>query len=117
MSSQITTTNAITEIHVDGELVVITEKPLTEIVIAQGDAGPQGPQGLPGPSGTGDKNYTHNQSTPATTWNVAHNLGKFPAVTVLDSAGTEFQCEINYIDSNNLQVIVTAAFSGVAYCN
>lgn len=37
---------------------------------------------------TDDRHHTHKQAQAAKVWTVAHNLGKRPAVTVVDSAGT-----------------------------
>jgi len=64
-----------------------------------------------------DKRYVHNQNTTSSTWVVAHNLNKFPSVTVVDSAGTIVIGEIDYIDMNNVTLTFSAAFSGVAYLN
>ena len=33
--------------------------------------------------------YVHEQSVASATWTAVHNLGSFPSVTVVDSAGTE----------------------------
>lgn len=68
-------------------------------------------------SGIGDKHYIHTQSTPSTVWTILHNLAKHPAVTVVDSAGTVYQAQIDYPDLNTARVTTTAAFSGLAYCN
>lgn len=37
---------------------------------------------------TDDRHHTHKQAQAAKVWTVVHNLGKRPAVTVVDSAGT-----------------------------
>lgn len=84
----------------------------------QGVPGPQGdpgPQGNPGPPGPAGGTYTHTQGTAAAVWSITHNLGFFPNVTVLDSAGTEVEGDVAYVDANNLTVTFTAAFGGVAY--
>lgn len=36
-----------------------------------------------------DKHFIFIQELPLNEWRVQHNLGKFPSVTVIDSAGTE----------------------------
>ena len=64
-----------------------------------------------------DKYYVHDQSVASATWNVHHNLGKVPSVTIVDSSGTEWQTEIRNIDINNLQILFNHAMSGSAYCN
>lgn len=72
-----------------------------------------------GSSGRGgnDARYTYTKIAPADIWEVEHNLGKFPSVTVVDSAGSVVQGEIEYIDRNNVRVTFTGAFAGFAYLN
>ena len=65
-----------------------------------------------------DKTYTHNQVSPSSTWTVTHNLGKFPSVTVVNSAGDRVFGSENHVSLN--QVVLTfetGGFSGKAYCN
>ena len=50
-------------------------------------------------------------------WTIQHNLGKYPSVSVADSAGTEVVGDVQYIDKNKLSVVFTAPFSGKAYLN
>lgn len=64
-----------------------------------------------------DQNYVHNQIAAASTWNVNHNLYKFPSVMIVDSAGTVIQGEIQHIDTNNLIITFTSEFSGKAFIN
>jgi hypothetical protein len=64
-----------------------------------------------------DKNYVFIQSTPSATWTITHNLGKFPSVSVVDSANTVVYGDINYINENSLTVTFSAAFGGKAYMN
>lgn len=63
------------------------------------------------------KRYTHHQLASVDTWSINHNLGKYPSVTIVDSAGTMVVGDILYIDENNLQVTFSSAFSGKAYLN
>jgi hypothetical protein len=42
-----------------------------------------------------DKNYLHLQITPLAVWQIAHNLKKFPSVTIMSSTG-----QIVYADTN-----------------
>lgn len=49
--------------------------------------------------GSPDKNYVHTQVAASTTWTIIHNLGKIPAITILDT--------------NNEQVIADVALDGV----
>lgn len=85
---------------------------------ADGPQGPQGPQGPPGPAGaSGDTTYVHVQLAPLSTWNVVHNLGKYPSVMVVDSADSVVVGEIQYIDANSLTITFSSAFGGKAYIN
>ncbi|MFA7269833.1 MAG: hypothetical protein WC073_10855 [Sterolibacterium sp.] len=67
--------------------------------------------------GGADKHYAHSQLIPSDTWLVAHNLGKHPSATVVDSAGSVVIGDVSYIDSNNLQLNFSGAFAGTAYLN
>lgn len=82
-----------------------------------GAPGPIGPIGPQGPQGEGDKAYTHTQNAPALTWVINHNLGKYPAVDVVDSAGTTFIGDVNYTSINTLEINFSAEFSGQAFLN
>lgn len=64
-----------------------------------------------------DVHYTHNQETASAKWVVKHNLGKNPAVTIVDSAGTEVIGDVIHNDINTVTISFTAAFSGKAYFN
>lgn len=79
----------------------------------QGIAGPTGPQG---PVGL-DLTHVHYQISPENTWNIFHNLGKFPSVSVVDSAGSLVIGDVDYNDINNVTIFFTGAFGGKAYLN
>lgn len=64
-----------------------------------------------------DKNYIHDQPIASATWNITHNLNKFPAVTIVDTSGNEVEGEVNHTDNNNIIITFSAAFSGKAYLN
>lgn len=64
-----------------------------------------------------DKHYTHTQGTASSTWNVSHNLGKYPSVQIFDSANTKVIGEVEHTDTNNCTITFSAAFGGKAYLN
>jgi len=68
-------------------------------------------------SSQGAPTFVFTQGVVATTWNIQHNLGKFPSITVIDSGNTVVAGEYIYIDNNNVQLNFSAAFSGKAYLN
>ncbi len=65
----------------------------------------------------GDKTYVHYQNVQNDTWEIQHNLDKYPSVTVVDSANNIVIGDIRYIDANNVVVTFTVPFSGKAFCN
>ena len=68
-------------------------------------------------SGLADKTFEFTQGVPATTWNIQHNLGKFPSVSVINNNNVVINGEVTYIDNNNVQLNFSAGFSGKAYLN
>ena len=68
-------------------------------------------------SSQGAPTFIFNQNTVATTWNIQHNLGKFPSITVIDTGDTVVAGEYTYIDNNNVQLNFSAGFAGKAYLN
>lgn len=67
-------------------------------------------------SAAGDS-FQHTQGAADTTWIVNHNLGRFPAVTVLDSAGTEIEADIDHNTINQVEITLAEAISGIATCS
>ena len=64
-----------------------------------------------------DKTFIFTQAVAATTWNIQHNLSKFPSVSVVNNNNIVINGEITYIDNNNVQLNFSAGFSGKAYLN
>ena len=67
----------------------------------------------------GDKNFiSSNISFSANTaTTVTHNLGKFPAITVVDSAGSEIIGEIKHTNINSFTVKFNSNFTAKIYAN
>ena len=125
------------------ETVVAVETIETLVVVVnEGIRGDDGAPGLPGQPGTGTTTFatqaevlegimeskavspatlstalskTYNQTTPASVWNVTHNLNRYPAVSVVDSAGSVVTGDVEHLSANALQVSFASAFSGTAY--
>jgi hypothetical protein len=74
------------------------------------------PAPSPGPGG-GDLNFVYTQTSPSNSWAVAHNLGKFPAVEVVDTGQNVIIPDVHYIDSNNVTILFGSITSGKAYFN
>ncbi len=69
-----------------------------------------------------DKHYVHNQIASSATWVIVHNLGKFPSVSIVDSAGTVVRGVVTYDSLNQCTITffskgAPAPFSGKAYLN
>lgn len=90
------------------------------VVISDGAIGPpgakgdKGDQGIPGMSGV---SYIHEQAIADVAWIILHNLGRFPSVTVIDSAGDEVEGTVRYDSANQITLIFSAPFGGKAFLN
>ena len=104
----------------------------------KGDPGAQGRQGEPGEgvaqggttgqilSKSSNEDYAtewvnaqfeYTQAIPSDTWEITHNLGKMPSITVVDSAKTVIYGEYKYNNNNSVTLYFNGAFSGKAYLN
>jgi hypothetical protein len=72
--------------------------------------------GAAGAAGS-DLTYIHTQSSLAATWNVLHNLGKYPSVSVVDSGGSAIIPNVSYAGVNQVSISFDAPTSGKAYLN
>ena len=65
--------------------------------------------------------FIFTQTVAAKVWGtngiVTHNLGKFPSITVIDTANTVVTGEYTYIDNSSVTLTFSAAFAGKAYLN
>lgn len=61
--------------------------------------------------------YIYEQGIASDTWNINHNLNKYPSVTIVDTSGTVVNCEVTYLDKNNCILTMNAPFKGKAYLN
>lgn len=72
------------------------------------------------PVGTGGGSasaFTWTQDIPLSVWTIAHNLGRFPSVTVVDLQGRKVEPDISYVDNTTLQITHGAAYAGKAFLN
>jgi len=86
--------------------VVVSGSPNSSLTIGGGPSSAN-------PHGT----YTFTQVSASATWTITHNLNCYPAVSIVDSAGTLVFGEINYVSANVIIVTFSAAFGGQAYLN
>ena len=64
-----------------------------------------------------DKNFVFSQNVASATWNVQHNLDKFPSCTMVLSTGQQGFGDVTFIDENNLTITFASAETGKAYIN
>ena len=64
-----------------------------------------------------DKNFVFRQDIAQSTWDITHNLIKFPSVTIVDSANNVVVGDIEYIDLNHVKIYFSGAFAGKAFLN
>lgn len=96
-------------VWVEGDVLNVVVAPVTnQISIAS--------SGLQGPAATLDRfAYVHTQTSPDSTWVIEHGLGWHPNITVIDSAGTNVEGDIEYVSENSVTLRFSAGFSGTAY--
>jgi hypothetical protein len=70
---------------------------------------------IPVGGGGSDLKYTFTQSAPSTTWTITHNLGVFPAITIVDTSGSVIDADVLYNSNNQITVTFATAQSGKAY--
>lgn len=104
-------TDAIINVTEVTQSVVITQPVVT--VQVGGVAGVKGDKGIDGTSVV----YTHNQTTPATTWTVNHNLGRYPSIQTLTVGQVEFDADIAHTSINQAIITLAIATAGIAQCN
>ena len=63
------------------------------------------------------ENYVHDQQVASVTWVITHNMNKYPAVNIVDTANDDVVGDIKYNSLNQITITFTAAFSGKAYLN
>lgn len=89
-----------------------------QLKVELGTSGPQGIQGAQGPSGSvsyGQLGTVFDQASASTTWLINHNLGFYPSITVVDSAGTVVEGNYSYPNATTIIANFSNAFSGKAY--
>lgn len=59
--------------------------------------------------------YTHSQGQDSSTWEIEHNLGFYPSVSVFMSSGDVVEGAIEHQDVNTLTITFSVAISGTAY--
>lgn len=64
-----------------------------------------------------DSHFEFVQGVPAVTWDITHNLDKFPSITVVDTANTTVMGSYEYITKNRVILSFSNPFAGKAFLN
>lgn len=64
-----------------------------------------------------DRNVLYTQSVASDVWTIEHNMGKYPTVTIMDSAGNRVIGEEEHVDVNTVILTFNGAFTGKATLN
>ncbi len=64
-----------------------------------------------------DSHFEFIQGVPATTWDITHNLDKFPSITVVDTADTTVIGSYEYVTKDRVVLNFSDAFAGKAFLN
>ena len=64
-----------------------------------------------------DTTFIHEQMSASDVWTITHFLGRYPSVTVVDSAGSVVVGDVQYISKDQIILTFQGAFSGTAYLN
>jgi hypothetical protein len=62
-------------------------------------------------------NFVFDKQVAASVWVVVHNMGKFPSVSIVDTANDQVEGEVRYNSNNQLTITFTAPVAGKAYLN
>jgi hypothetical protein len=95
--------------------ITVTQQANNVIISSVGIQGIQGLKGDAGNNGINGGNFTFEQQTNATIWNITHNLGYRPAVTVQDYGKITLEGDLSHTDANSLILTFSQAVSGYAY--
>ena len=69
-------------------------------------------------AGGNDANFSQGFSGDTTSLIITHNLGKYPAVTVIEGfSGEEVDFDVEYLNTNQIQLSWIGTFSGTVQCN
>lgn len=117
---------SVIEVHKRTQKIIVKPPPSIRVVKSgpvgptgfTGPPGAQGPQGLPGQDAIPSTAYSfpYDQGSPSDEWHIVHNLGYHPAVSVVDSGGTEVEEDhVQHVSNNELIIFFTLPFGGKAF--
>ncbi|MFE9812393.1 hypothetical protein [Streptomyces sp. NPDC005548] len=73
--------------------------------------------GPPGQDGTAGSTYQHAQTAPASTWQVAHSLGRYPNLSVITSDGRLVYADVTHASTDLAVITFPTPVAGTATCS
>ena len=61
--------------------------------------------------------FVFEQATASDTWEITHNLGRYPCVEIVDTAGNKFFPAVQWVNENKIIVTMNGATKGKAFLN
>lgn len=68
-------------------------------------------------SGGNDLNYVHEQLTPSDTWEIKHNLQKYPSISIYSLSGDKVEGNISMDNINGFTIKFSSQKMGRVFCN
>lgn len=90
--------------------------PIIEISTTTVIKGVDGEKGEKGDKGDSGAYFEYQQLLPSQVWTIAHNLNKYPSVTVTDHLKNVVVSDVTYVDQNTLQIKHGIPLIGFTYC-
>lgn len=81
----------------------------------KGDKGDKGDAGPAGGIQLNEVNELFTQNVASDSWDIEYDLPYIPTVTVVDSAGSTVEGEVQYVSAHHIRVKFAVPFSGTAY--
>lgn len=60
--------------------------------------------------------YIHTQSTPATVWEITHNLNRYIDVIIYDNENDVVYAGVKRIDNNSIRITFSEVMTGAVVC-
>lgn len=100
----------------NGDFYIDNANPSALVIYGPKASGAWG-AGVPLGGGSGASYYQHTQSIPAATWQVAHNLGRTPNISVIRTDGTVAYADIEQTSVDLAVITFPTAIAGTAMCS
>jgi hypothetical protein len=101
---------------VDGDFYIDNAAPSALVIYGPKTGGAWG-AGVPLGAGSGASYYEHQQPSPAATWQVTHNLGRHPNISVILGDGRVAAADVQHASGNLAVITFPSTYAGTAMCS